>query len=109
VILRGRLRDVGRITDLLSPRVRNVEVVLEAPEGAREAIVGARVVSREHDRFALSFPDLEAANAAVARTLAAGGSLVSLVPHRETLEDFFMRRLEEGRATGDGRAAPPGA
>ena len=56
--------------------------------------------SREGARLGLSFPDLESANRAVAAGLAAGGALVSLVPHRETLEDFFVRRLEEGRAAG---------
>ena len=100
VILRGRLRDVGRISELLSPRVRSVEAVLEVPEGARAAIDAGTLVSREHDRFTLSFPSVEAANAAVAGVLGAGGTLLSLSPHRETLEDFFMRRLEEGRAAG---------
>jgi hypothetical protein len=32
--------------------------------------------------------------------------VVSLTPHRETLEDFFVRRLEESRsAAGDARRA----
>jgi ABC-2 type transport system ATP-binding protein len=105
VILRGRLRDVGRISDLLSPRVRSVEAVLEVPEGSAEAISGGRVVSRDRGRVALTFPTLEEANASVAAVLAAGGSVVSLVPHRETLEDFFMRRLEEDPLG----AEPPGA
>jgi ABC-2 type transport system ATP-binding protein len=106
VILGGRLRDVGRISDLLSPRIRSVEVVLDAPEGAREGIAKGQLVSRDQARFAISFPDLELANAAVASVLAAGGALVSLVPYRETLEDFFLRRLEEGKAAGEAGRAP---
>ena len=106
VILGGRLRDVGRISDLLSPRIRSVEVVLDVPEGARERVGNARLVSRDQDRFAMTFPDLESANAAVASVLAAGGALVSLVPYRETLEDFFLRRLEEGKAAGEAGRAP---
>jgi hypothetical protein len=31
---------------------------------------------------------------------------VSLVPFRETLEDFFLRRLEEGKAAGEAGRAP---
>jgi ABC-2 type transport system ATP-binding protein len=106
VILGGRLRDVGRITDLLSPRVRRVDLVMDLPEAAREAVAAGRLVSREGARLGLSFPDLESANRAVAAGLAAGGALVSLVPHRETLEDFFVRRLEEGRAAGEAGRAP---
>jgi len=106
VILGGELRDVGRIGDLLSPRVRSVEAVLDVPEGAAEGVGRARLVSRDGARMVLSFPDLESANAAARATLEAGGGVVSLVPHRETLEDFFVRRFEEGRAAGEaGRAA----
>ena len=109
VILGGRLRDVGRITDLLSPRVRSVEVVLDVPEAARAGISGGALVSRDGDRFALSFPDLAAANAAVVSVVGSGGAVLSLVPHRETLEDFFVRRLEEGKAKGEsGRAREVG-
>jgi ABC-2 type transport system ATP-binding protein len=83
-----------------------VEVVLDVPEGARERISNGKLVSRDQARFAMTFPDLELANAAVASVLAAGGALVSLVPFRETLEDFFLRRLEEGKAAGEAGRAP---
>jgi ABC-2 type transport system ATP-binding protein len=97
---------VGRISDLLSARVRSVEAVLDVPEGARDRVAGGRLLSREGSRLGLSFPDLPAANAAAQAVLAAGGSVVSLVPHRETLEDFFLRRLEEGREAGEAGRAP---
>jgi ABC-2 type transport system ATP-binding protein len=109
VILGGRLRDVGHISELLSPRVRSVELVMDVPEAARDRIAAGKLLSRDEDRHAMIFPDLESANAAVAGVLAAGGTLVSLVPHRETLEDFFLRRLEEGKAAGEaGRAREVG-
>ena len=106
VILGGRLRDVGRISELLSARVRSVEAVLEVPEGAADRVPRGTLVSREGSRLGLSFPDLDAANAAARAVLEAGGKVVSLVPHRETLEDFFLRRLEEGRAAGESGRAP---
>ena len=106
VILGGQLRDVGRISDLLSPRIRSVEVVIDLPESARDAVSAGRLVSRDQSRLGLSFGDLETANHAVAAALTSGGELVSLVPHRETLEDFFVRRLEEGRASGRAGRAP---
>jgi ABC-2 type transport system ATP-binding protein len=79
------------------------------PGAARDRIAGGKLLSRDEDRHAMTFPDLESANSAVAGVLAAGGTLVSLVPHRETLEDFFLRRLEEGKAAGEaGRAREVG-
>ena len=106
VILGGRLRDVGRISDLLSPRIRSVEVVMDVPEGARGAISRGKLVSQDQARLGLSFSDLDQANQAVAAALAGGAELVSMVPYRETLEDFFVRRLEERKAAGEAGRAP---
>jgi ABC-2 type transport system ATP-binding protein len=95
VIVGGRLRDVGRIGDLLSPRVRAVEVRALAQGAALEALSRGAVLSRDGEALTVSFGDEDAADAAVKALLAAGGRLLSLTRHRETLEDFFVRRLGE--------------
>jgi ABC-2 type transport system ATP-binding protein len=103
VILNGRLRDVGRLGDLLSPRVRQVEVTAVVPASAKDAFGRGRLLSSDAERLTVAFDDPGAADAAVAAVAAGGGRVVSVTPHRETLEDFFVRRIEEERA---GRAAP---
>ena len=100
VILGGRLRDVGRIGDLLSPRVRQVELTAIVPAGAREAVARGRLVASEGERLSLAFDEEAAVDAAVKALVAAGGRVVALTPHRETLEDFFVRRLEESQEPG---------
>jgi ABC-2 type transport system ATP-binding protein len=100
VILGGRLRDVGRIGDLLSPRVRQVELTAMVPAGAREAISRGRLLAAEGDRLTLSFDEEALADAAVKALVSAGGRVLALTPHRETLEDFFVRRLEESQEPG---------
>jgi ABC-2 type transport system ATP-binding protein len=97
VILGGRLRDVGRIGELLSPRVRAVEVTA-VPGPASGALDGGQLLARDGDRLAVSFADEGAAQAAVRALVAGGGRLISVVPHRETLEEFFVRRLDEAGA-----------
>ena len=97
VIRGGRMGDVGRLGDLLSARVKDVEVTALAPDGAaREALARGRAIAQDGDTFTVAFEDEGAADAAVRAVLAAGGRVVALTPHRETLEDFFMRRLGEG-------------
>ena len=96
VIVQGRLRDVGRLGELLSARVTSVELTADLPEGRREPLARGRIIAEEGARATALFDDAGAADAAVAAVLAAGGRLVALTPHRETLEDFFLRRLEEG-------------
>ncbi|MBI5068467.1 MAG: ABC transporter ATP-binding protein [Deltaproteobacteria bacterium] len=95
VIVGGTLRDVGRIGDLLSPEVKSVEVTAAARDGARQALAGGRVLAEEGERVTVSFADAAEADRAVRALVAAGGELVALTRHRETLEDFFVRRLGE--------------
>jgi ABC-2 type transport system ATP-binding protein len=102
LILGGRLRDVGTLADLLSARVKSVEATF-AGRGAAGPFEGATPVAREGERSTFSFDDEAHADAAVRAVAAAGGRVAALTEHRETLEDFFLRRLE-----GAPDAAPPG-
>jgi ABC-2 type transport system ATP-binding protein len=100
VIVQGRLRDVGTLGDLLSARVTSVELTAALPEGRREPLARGRVIASDGDRVTAIFDDAGAAEAAVREVLGAGGTLVALTPHRETLEDFFLRRTREGIRAG---------
>jgi ABC-2 type transport system ATP-binding protein len=96
VIVQGRLRDVGRLNELLSARVTSVELTAALPAGRREPLARGRMIAGDGERATVVFEDAGAANEAVRAVLAAGGQVVALTPHRETLEDFFLRRLREG-------------
>jgi ABC-2 type transport system ATP-binding protein len=102
VIIGGRLRDVGKLDALLSARVTGVEATF-AGAGADGPFAGGSRMAREGERITWSFEDEAGADAAVRAVLAAGGRVASLTSHRETLEDFFMRRLEG--APGEAPAA----
>jgi ABC-2 type transport system ATP-binding protein len=102
IIVEGRLRDVGRIDDLLSPRVRAVEATVEPGDRPADLLSLGRVISREGSRTTLVFDDEGAADAAVRSVVLAGGRVVALTRHRETLEDFFLRRLGEPGVAAQG-------
>lgn len=104
VILGGKLRDVGRIDELLSVNVRSVELSAVVPAATLGALARGTILRQEGDRVTVSFPDEASATAAVAAVVGGGGRLVALTPHRDTLEDFFVRRLAEVR--GAESAAP---
>jgi ABC-2 type transport system ATP-binding protein len=106
IIMHGRLRDVGRIDDLLSPRVRSVEVSVELGAAAPDLLARGRLLAREGARTTVVFDEEEAADAAVRAVVGAGGRLLALTRHRETLEDFFLRRLAPEQP-GRGEAAGP--
>jgi ABC-2 type transport system ATP-binding protein len=105
VIMHGRLRDVGRIGDLLSPRVRSVEFTFESTRGLADPPAGGRLLAREGSRATVVFEEEAAADAALASLVGAGDRVVSLTRHRETLEDFFLRRLATEQAERPAGAA----
>ncbi|HET8539355.1 MAG TPA: ABC transporter ATP-binding protein [Anaeromyxobacter sp.] len=95
IIVGGVLRDVGRLGELLSPKVRAVELTASLPDGDPEPFRLGKILRRDGALATATFEDEASADAAVRAVLAAGGRVVALTPHRETLEDFFVRRLGE--------------
>jgi len=99
LLSKGRLTDVGRLDDLLSDRVRTVEVaVVGLPPHAAEKLHHDRAVRDQVDGVVLAqFPTLEAANLFVAEVVPLGARVESLNVLRENLEELFMRRADEAR------------
>ncbi|HWE24702.1 MAG TPA: ABC transporter ATP-binding protein, partial [Myxococcales bacterium] len=94
IMIGGRLTDCGALSNLLQPGVRVVELIAR---GVPEAVLrdlargGAEAVQRD-GATVLTFPSEPRAQEAVRAIVAAGGVLVSLSPHRETLENLFVER-----------------
>ncbi len=93
VIIGGELRDVGKLETLLSPRVKSIEATFAGP-GAAGPFEGGTLLVRESDGATFAFEDEATVDAAVRAVVAAGGRISALTAHRETLEDFLMRRLD---------------
>jgi ABC-2 type transport system ATP-binding protein len=99
IIADGRLTDCGTLSSLLSPGVRAVELVARGvPDDlvARFRSSGAAVLERDGGTV-VTFTEEAAAQDAVRAIAAAGATLVSLSPHRDTLETLFVQRA---RAAG---------
>jgi ABC-2 type transport system ATP-binding protein len=94
IMVEAHLTDCGSLTDLVAPGARAVELTLEAvPQElvARLQREGARVLHRDRSTvitFAEEAPAREALKAAVA----AGATVISLTPHRRSLEELFVAR-----------------
>jgi ABC-2 type transport system ATP-binding protein len=104
MLLGGRLVREGTLQALLDGSVRSVEVRcagLSEPAAAEvRALASAGGATPEGHAF--TFPTLEAASAAAALALARGGRLLSLQPHRETLEETFVRLASAAGRSSDG-------
>jgi ABC-2 type transport system ATP-binding protein len=106
VVAGGRLAASGTLTDILAFQVRGWELVMA--NVSREVLSRVtpsvrRVTEISHDRYALELSLDQAPDRLLADLTAAGASLVSLNPIRDTLEDFFMKQVAE---MGAGARAP---
>ena len=109
VLANGTLVANGRISDLQAFDVKGWELIVSALTPAmleRHQPRVQRATPLSEDRYSLELP-LEPAPELLLRDLLAGGAkLVSLNPIRETLEDFFVKKVAEQKISrGSERAA----
>jgi ABC-2 type transport system ATP-binding protein len=93
IVVGGRVRDVGPLARLLSPRLLATEVVLRGPGGEQ-------VHTLEGDADVDAF---------VRDALQRGEHLVSVLPRREQLEDLFVREARAGGSDSEGARPRPSA
>jgi ABC-2 type transport system ATP-binding protein len=100
IIVDGKLTDCGALADLVEPGARSVELIVEKlSKDLEERFRGAGVRMLQRDRsMVLTFEDEAAAQDALRAALGAGATVVSLTPHRRSLEELFVARAR-GTAT----------
>ena len=102
VLAHGRLVASGRISDLQAFEIRGWELIVsgvtpEALERHRSRVVAVTQLGEQ--RYSLELP-IEPAPEILLRDLnSSGATLVSLNPIRETLEDFFVKKVAEQTST----------
>jgi len=108
VVAGGRLAASGRLTDILAFEVHGWELVVSnlKPEVLERVAPGIRrVVEISPGRYTLELALEPPPERLLSDLIATGATLVSLNPLRETLEDFFVRRVAEA-GTGARPALP---
>jgi ABC-2 type transport system ATP-binding protein len=93
ILSKGDLKAVGKVSELLADRVDFWEVTFSgASPGTLPGIEA--VISRDGDKTLARARDEQAVQALAAAILRGGGSLQGIVPHRERLEDLFLREIK---------------
>jgi ABC-2 type transport system ATP-binding protein len=106
VVAGGRLAASGTLADILAFQVHGWELVMSGVSLdllARVQPRVRRVTEISVGRYSLELPLDQSPDRLLAELTAAGATLVSLNPMRDTLEDFFMKRVAE---MGAGARAP---
>ena len=96
ILAHGRLITAGRLTEMLPFQVRGWELIVAGVEEPLARALEARarrLVPLGHGRYAAELSSDPPPDRLVADIAAAGGSLISLNPVRQTLEDFFVQQV----------------
>jgi ABC-2 type transport system ATP-binding protein len=111
IVAGGKLRATGTVDEMLEFGVRGWELVAaNLSDAARQSLMAEarRVTEIAPGRYALELSPDAPLDRLLATLGAGGGSLVSLNPLRETLEDVFLRYVGSGERPS-GAVAEPGA
>jgi ABC-2 type transport system ATP-binding protein len=111
VVAGGRLAASGRLSDILAFQVRGWELVIADLRPDVLARIGSQVekaIEISPQRYALELPLQAAPQELLSELIGTGATLISLNPLRDTLEDFFVRRVAEvgEGARAAGKAGP---
>lgn len=93
IMRRGEMIHYGRLAELLRADTRRVEVELAevTPALVTELERLAVTVREDDDRWVVLAEGAEGAQPVLEAALAAGARVLGVTPHRETLEDVFVR------------------
>ena len=98
IVAKGRLAAAGTLSEMQAFAVLGWELVMSGvPSGALDRIRqrARRVLTVSGDRYVIDLPPDARPDEMMRELSAAGATLVSINPLRETLEDVFVRRVAE--------------
>lgn len=93
MIVKGKIRQIGTMEEVLGKSVHRVDLRFSGfqsiPSAISELLCGEP--KRSGDVWTAASEGQKQATKACAEIVAAGGNVLSLVPHRQTLEEVFVR------------------
>ncbi|MDH5673037.1 MAG: ABC transporter ATP-binding protein [Myxococcales bacterium] len=107
IVRQGQMTALGTLQELLRPEVRRVEIELGGVDDAlRERLTACCESMRElHQRLMLVVEGDDRVPEVLKLATEGGARVLAVIPHRETLEDLFVRKA----VGGDGADAGAGA
>jgi ABC-2 type transport system ATP-binding protein len=94
ILVRGRLRSLGRLDELVSSKIRWFEVTVQ---GAAPETLPGDLLSSSGDAGLIRVADVEQLRELLSGVESAGGQVLSVWPSHETLEDHFLREIDGDR------------
>ncbi|HDQ43917.1 MAG TPA: ABC transporter ATP-binding protein, partial [bacterium] len=94
ILDRGRLVQVGTLSELLAGRTASTEVTFEVgPEILTKLEVDRSALIRQDDRYTIPLSEPDRIAVLLRSIDQAGGRVISVIPQRRSLEDVFLSHL----------------
>lgn len=96
ILFKGKLIEIGQLTDLLSAQTKEYELVVAGLEAAKAAALRERATRsiESEGQLLLAYPESEAVQVAMREAIDAGATVTSMTPRTETLEEYFIRHVK---------------
>ena len=97
IVHQGKLITTGKLNELLSPRIEYYEISFSHldPAGWGDLQSWATNVFQDGILVQALIPAEEHKDLIIARVLKEGGKIHSVIPHRESLEEYFIRQVDK--------------
>lgn len=96
ILVGGHLISVGCLEELLQTKMESIDITasgLDEETVARVEAYALRPLVRSGEKFLISVKDEEATEEVIRVLLQAKAKIVSILPHKESLEEHFMREV----------------
>ncbi|MFH1312814.1 MAG: ABC transporter ATP-binding protein [Candidatus Eisenbacteria bacterium] len=94
ILSQGKILRIATISEVRLGSTRCVEIQLDGLEMEKAAVLGLGEVAKHGDKTVISLtPDADVSRA-VGVLLASGATISAVIPHRQTLEDYFMSQVQ---------------
>ena len=103
ILLKGRLVALGKVTELIgAATTRSIEVVVEGldPQGVEHVTKIAESVIPQGERLLAVLPGQDQVNEVLDLIRARKASLISMTPQKSSLEDLFMKEVQQQSVEG---------
>ncbi len=99
IVVKGELREHGTPAELVKRTVLGTDVMIRIAEDADVTALteGGERVRRNGNELSLTLPATTDIDAWIVKAHGASGQIVQISPRHETLEDLFMRKVEDAK------------
>lgn len=95
ILNKGRLLNVGRLNEILEARIRYIEVIVEGigEEAVLKIEDGLEKAVRVGERIIMRLGNEKQVDDIIELIRRKGGRIISIIPQRESLEDYFIKEV----------------